>query len=344
MPPLAVGSSGGNVSIYLAAAGRWTPQGIERVAESLSHKFFIEPWYPYLDTIVPANIGIAAGFFKGSLYKASDMSKRLFDSYFSPNDITEIEVWVGTVREDTGSICLFGNRCRNHSIIKGDHYDRRLFKSEPLQWLAGDVDKICKSSVASSSIPMVIEGQMIDGKKYVDGGCKFASPLTPLQDEIRAIARQQDHRIHLIYISGYNVEADTHMNHLRTIINHGHALGSHVVAAFVLHDRMAAIQIVKDISASCQNACRDDHHRVHFLDIESRAIDEVYRRLPQTESCMFELYPLNTDVLDYTSFDGGEVVAMMNKTDVEMAGHLWWSGRFDLFQDIPGCICKIFNV
>lgn len=347
-PYIALGSSGGNVSLYLCAGGKWTPCGINRIAKSLNQSLFVEPWYPFITGWVPESLAAAAGYFKGSIYRSSNSGLQLFNSYFAPGDITNIETWVGAVNESTGSIALFGNRCREHSIIKGNHFDRRMFKSEPLKWLCGDTAKIHKAMLASSSVPAVIQPQEIDGEKYVDGGVKFASPLSPLKNEIKAIAKSNDYSIHIIYVSGYDIESDIAVTPLNNMLDHGKVTGSHIVRAMVMHDRDAAKQIIEDISSSCINSeyvCRteDGDAKIHFIDVESRAINAVYERLHLTKCCLFELYPTNPDILNYTKFTGDDVLCMMNKTDNAMAGRLWWSGDFNIFQGIDGVICNLFS-
>jgi hypothetical protein len=344
-PMLSLGSSGGNVCMYLGMAGSMTPNGIEVVARSLRPEFFIKPWFPWLNNVAPQAVSLLTAYFKGSVYKSSEDGIELFNNFFSPESIVSMEVWVGAVNEKTGSICLFCNKDRENSIIKGNHYNRRIVKSEPLKYLSGNVEKIWKASLASASIPMVTQVQEIDGERYEDGGAKFASPLTALQDEIKAIARRNENRIHMIYLSGYNVEADLPLLHLDNLKDRGMATGDHVVRGMVIHDRLVAYEIVKEVSSFCHNGeevCRNDGIKVHFVDVQAKAIKEVYSRLHMTECCLFELYPLIEEELDYTKFSGEDVINLMNRTRNLMAGHLWWTGKADIFMGIPGVISEIF--
>ena len=347
-PFICLGASGGNVSFYLSLAGRWKPDGIERVASGLNEKFFIKSWYPYISDHIPESAVAIASYFKGSIYKSSDLGKCLFDAYFSPGEIAMTEIWIGAVNERTGGLALFGNRCREHSKIKGNYLDRRMFKIEPLNWLNADSDLICKAILASSAVPTVVDPVQIGDNKYVDCGVKFASPLCPLRDEIKAIAKSHDYNVHIIYFSGYNVESDIQVAPLNNMLQHGKVIGSHVVRAMVMHDRDAARQIVTEISSACHNSsyvCHDDEGdvKIHFFDVESKAINAVYERLYLTKCCLFELYPTNPDTLDYTKFTGEDVIRIMNKTDSQMAAHLWWSGDADIFEGIDGVIGNIYK-
>ena len=57
----------------------------------------------------------------------------------------------------------------------------------PLNFLSGDMNEIGKSIIASASIPFIFDSQTIGNNEYYDGGVMYASPLTPLQDEIYRI-------------------------------------------------------------------------------------------------------------------------------------------------------------
>lgn len=347
-PRVGIGASGGNVSLYLSLAGRWKPDGIERIASNLTEKFFIESWYPYISDYIPTELAILMSYSKGSIYRPSDLSSKLFDLYFSPGDITETEIWVGAVNEKTGSLALFCNRCRDQSIIKGNRIDRRMFKVEKLNWFSGDKDKICKSIVASSAVPTIVEPVLINDVRYVDCGVKFASPLTPLRDEIRAIAKENNNSLHIIYLSGYDVESDIQVTPLNNMLQHGKVVGTHVVRAMVMHDRDSARQLITEMSSMCSNSgyvCYNDigDAVIHFRDIDNKAINKVYERLSNSKCCLFELYPTSPSMIDYTKFTGKDVVSMMNESDLTLKGRLWWSGDPNLFDGIDGVMGNIYH-
>lgn len=353
MPDLCMGSSGGNFAIYLTMAAGWCPDGIERMASLLDPKFFIKKWYEWLD-YMPNMFEIATGYFKGTFYQSSEQSVELFSKFFAPGQISEVEMWVGAVNELTGGVCLFCNKDRDSAMIKGDHYVRRMFKSEPLQYLCGDVELICRASVASSSVPLVIESQHINTAScqsygsvhgnYVDGGVKFASPLTPLQDEIKEIAKQHDNKIHIVYLSGYDVEDDLPVDEVRTMKQKGTATSDSVVRGFVLHDRMTGYQIIKEVSSYCPGGievCTNEKTKINYAEVTSCGIAEVEARLRHSQCSFFEIYPLNKEVLDYTNFKGCDVVRMMDDTDTLMAGRAYWVGDKDLLMGIHGVMCAI---
>jgi len=320
-PDLCLGCSGGNVALFLALAAGWCPHGLKRVARSLHSRFFVESWFPSSLDFVPS---LAAGFFAGAAYKKSGHAIKLFNTYFTPADIIEKEIWVGAINERSGSIRLFCNRSYEDAIIKGKHYDLRMFKSEPLKYLDGNVEQICQASVASSSIPLIIDPQRIDGKEYVDGGTKFASPLSPFQEELTHLAIKHG-GIHIVYINGYNVEMDLKDKPI-SIIDRGRNATSLIARGFVLHDRTVAYTIIRNAG------------EVMFADVRSQALQQVYIRLSCCKSSLLEMYPLDDSSIDYTNFNGDDVINMMEETDKQHAAHLWWVGDKHLFDDIEGVL------
>jgi len=322
-PPLALGSSGGNLSIYLTMAAHWDPVGISRVAGSLSSEQLVQSWFPSLMSFVPS---VAAGIFTGAAYRTSTRVHGIFENYFTPLTVVETEVWNGAVNRDTGAVSLFCNRRRENALIQGNYFHKRLFKSEELKYLNGDLKKICCSSLASSAVPLVFEAQNYEQQDYIDGGTKFASPLVPLQDELRMLGRSGG--IHITYINGYNVEEDySHSQIPVDIISSGVSVTGHVVRGFVLHDRMTACELVR-------NDCCDS---LHYANVEfPNSIAEVMKLLPNTYSSMLEIYPRSESSLNYTSFTGNQVRKMIRESIPQLAGRLWWVGSAELFQEIPG--------
>lgn len=318
-PDIALGCSGGNVALYLAQAAGWDPYGLNRVARSINSRFFVESWFPSSLDFIPS---LAAGLFAGAAYRKSEHAIRLFNAYFTPADVVETEIWVGAINEKSGSIRLFCNRSYEDAIIKGKHYNLRMFKSDPLKYLNGNVEHICQASVASSSIPLIIDPQKIDGREYVDGGTKFASPLSPLQDELTHLAEKHG-GIHIIYINGYNVEQDLKDKPV-SIIDRGRNATSLITRGFVLHDRTVAYTIIRGTG------------RVTFADVQSCALSRVYDLISKCKSSLLELFPLVDSSIDYTNFNGDDVIHVMEQTSRHFAGHLWWTGDDNIFDNIEG--------
>ncbi len=322
-PELALGSSGGNLSIYLAMASHWDPVGLRRVVASLNSDQIVRSWFPSLMSFVPS---VVAGVFTGAAYRTSNKVYEFFRNYFTPLTMVETEVWNGAVNRDTGAVALFCNRGMNDALIQGRYYQHRLFKSEPLKYLNGDLDCICRSVVASSAVPLVFEAQEYNHQNYIDGGTKFASPLVPLQDELRVLGSSQG--LHITYINGYNVEEDySHSQIPVDIISSGVSVTAHVVRGFVLHDRMTACELVR---SDCGNG-------LHYIDIHiPEAITSVRSRIHLCNSSMLEIYPRYKGSINYTSFTGEELLSVIDHSLPLLSARLWWVGRKDLFSDIQG--------
>ena len=346
-PRMGLGSSGGNIIIWLAMAGRWTPAGIERVVRELNPSYFIQPWYPIMYSVLPTKVSnVMSGLFNGSVYESSPNAIKIFETYFAPNEICSMEMWMAAVNEVTSSAGLFCNRSIETAEIKGKHFNKRIFKCEPLKYLNGNIQEICKASIASSSIPVVVEAEEIGGQKYIDSGAKFASPLTPLQNEIRAIGKKSGGRLHLIYLTGYDLEADLPSHKLVSAMDRGDVAIEHIVRGFTLNDRATCLEIIRDVGSMCDAApytCANEATMIYFVDISSAAIPEVYKRLHKTRTCLLELYPKCREILDYTNFNGQMVLDMMDRAHNQMAGHLWWTGNCDIFEGIPG-VCKDLDI
>lgn len=322
-PAIALSSSGGCVCTYLAMASHWDPNELNRVVRSISSDHFITSWFTGVLECVPS---VVAGMFMGSMYKRSLQTIKVFETYFSPSDLVDIEVWTSAVNEETGAVCLFCNRSQCEAIIKGENFKMRTYKSEPLNYMDGDITRICDSTLATSSVPMLIQPQLIGDKRYIDSGTKFASPLAPLQDEIKLLGKQEG-GLHIIYINGYNIEVDLEVERMKNIIDQGRNIACHVIRGFVLHDRMVARNLICG-SAPCSV--------LHFADVCVNALDIVYSRRRLTSSSLLEIYPITDMIINYTNFKGEDVIKIMDEVYDKCAGRLWWIGNPYIFMDVPG--------
>jgi hypothetical protein len=266
---------------------------------------------------------IVVGFFLGSMYDHSKDTINVFKTYFSPGDITQTEVWVGAINEKTGASGLFCNMSHADAIIKGEYFNPKMYKSEPLRYLNGDIEKITKSSVASSSIPVIVKSQRIGDSCYIDGGAKFASPLTPFQDEIRHISEVGD-GVHIIYVNGYDVEKDVEDNSLITIVDKGMSATKHMIRGFIIHDRAVAYECLK---------CNCDT-KINFVNVKACEFSQVYKLLPLTSSSLLEMYPTNDLTIEYTNFEGDQLLSLVNHVKNKYACRLWWTGDPDIFRSV----------
>lgn len=328
-PTLVLCSSGGNVANYLAMAAHWDPVGIDRVVRSICSKHFVKSWFPSAMDWIPSMV---AGFFLGAIYKSSDKATDVFQAYFTPENIIKPEVWMGTINQRTSAVGLFCNKAKGTSIIKGDKFDTNMFKCEELKYLDGDVNMICKCSIASSSIPTVVEPQEIYGEKYIDGGTKFASPAALFCDELCNI-RDNEGGIHIMYVNGYNVDADMERTRMQNIIDQGLSATEHIVRGFILHDRMSLYSLIRRPKCNEQRVCYNT--KTFYMEFDGSKLKEVYARRRLTMCSLLEIYPtIDNDILDYTNFEGEEIVKIMNSYANNLACRMWWHGEEYQFIDI----------
>ena len=322
VPDLTFASSGGTVASYVASAAKWQKAKIRPVIKELDHTLFLRSWFsPGLDFIH----SIMAGFFYGAVYKNSQKSIDFFKKYFTALTITEYEIWVGAVNYRTGAFCLFCNRSKFESVLKSDNFNIKLCKAEPPRYLSGDVRKITNSVMASSSVPIMVEPRIIDGQPYIDSGAKFASPLTPLQEEISE--RCRDIPLHIIYVNGYNLEADTVPGEIVdefNIFNGSTSVTEHIIRGFMLHDRITAFNIIKNRSTKPINYFETDIH--HLQDV-------ITRLESSTKESIVEIYPKDCFSIDLVTFTGETILNSLAYAQKYLGLRIWWHGAKDLFDD-----------
>lgn len=322
VPNLTLASSGGTVASYIACASKWNKYRIKKISKELNHTLFLRSWFsPGLDFIH----SIMAGFFYGAVYRTSQTAINFFKKYFTALTITENEIWVGAVNYRTGAFCLFCNRSKFESEIKGEHFNANLCKAESLRYLAGDIKKITNSVMASSSVPIMVEPRIIDGQPYIDSGAKFASPLTPLQEEI--VECNKNNPLHIIYVNGYDIEVDTTPGEIVdefNIFNGSTSVTEHLLRGFMIQDRITAFNIIKN---------RRDT-TLHYYETTIKNLEIVISRLEnETSESLIEIYPKLCNSIDLVSFTGETVLEAINYAEENLGLRIWWHGASDIFSD-----------
>lgn len=319
-PDLTLASSGGTVASYCASYGDWKSEEIRKIAKDLSSSLFIRSWFsPHLAIFH----SIVAGYFYGAAYQASDTTIDFFEKYFTPLTITQYEIWVGAINRDTGAVCLFCNRSRAEAQIKGGNFNIAMIKSEPLKYLNGNLEDIMNAAMASSSIPIMIEPRVIDGRSYIDIGAKFASPLVPLQEEILELTKSEP--LHIIYVNGFNVEADTAEMGDHNMMNGFVGLAEHVVRSFIIQDRQTAINIIKIRSGK----------DLIYAEFDVGVLDRVLIFL-EKECCdsVVEIYPRKLWTIDLETFVGSDVENSIKYHKSALGLRVWWNGNSNIFESV----------
>lgn len=185
-PDLAMASSGGNVAVYAAMAGGWSPEGIKRVTLGMNKDMFTRSWFPTGLQKIPS---FMAGIFCGAIYNEGYGGKYLYEKYFTSTSISDVEIWTGTFNRDTIKAELFCNKTQTDALIQNALFfeDKNFFDTMNLNYLGGSedvVERLADVTVASASIPYLVKNKVIEHDTYLDGGVMYASPTTPLRGEL----------------------------------------------------------------------------------------------------------------------------------------------------------------
>jgi hypothetical protein len=192
-PDIAMGSSGGNMALYLSMAADWSSDGIKDLTRLIKTEIFIRSWLPKNLSFIPS---WSFGFYRGTMHRQGVGHDELFAETFTTESIQRTEIWTGTYNKTHRKAQFFCNKNVQDSLINPIFFDREktLLNCLPLKYLSGNIHAISIVTLASASIPMLVDGQTIDGENHCDGGNMYASPLSVLSQEICRIVLN-DHRV-----------------------------------------------------------------------------------------------------------------------------------------------------
>lgn len=185
-PHIAMGSSGGNVSAFIAQASDWTSEGIERNVMHMNSALFLKKWVPNELPLIP---DLPIGLLKGSFYNQGCGANELFKRLFTSESIQRSELWLGAYDIKHKKAQFFCNRSPSNSYISEPFFneEQSLYFSRPLIFTRGDVDMLADICIASATIPATVPSKEIKGLLYADGGVMYSSPFSVLHKEILRI-------------------------------------------------------------------------------------------------------------------------------------------------------------
>jgi len=277
-PDLVFSSSGGNVAAYLALAGDWSPEGIDRSIERVESTMFIKPWIRYLPSWIMAP-------FTGSLYRPGYGSENAFTSLFTPRSIQRTEIWTGTFEKASLRAQMFCNRSAEESSIDVEQAQEFSFlhgTHNPC-FLDGDVKAIARVSMASASIPYVTKCQSIGDRNYADGGVMYATPFSVMSRMLKPISGY----FQLVYFCSFNMEDCTYhrsavpISEIQSLINSN-----------VLQDRSTCIDALSTYGDSIYT---------HYPKLDTATLTQIFCAI---EHCHYVLilYPLGWHKVQLKSF------------------------------------------
>jgi predicted acylesterase/phospholipase RssA len=331
IPDICMGTSGGNVSLYLAISGSWSEGGIKRVISSLSPSMFSRTWWPGPLSIVPTWV---LGIFEGAVYKPGYGAENLLRAFNTVESIQSVEMWNTAFNKDAKRTGLFCNKSYKDTFISPFTYSSFDFKTLPLKYLAGSISKIARSVIASASIPYLFKPVEIDGEMYVDGGVTYPSPFTPLQEEIYncvkgivnplqyavkesiypipvptqeqkdALTTKRDREIlHITYFSPYNID--------ETKETTDSALGdnsvlSNLTDASCVKDRYTGLNLLLRLKESSQN--------INVVDSRTNlyTLSDLFKMYNDTHY-FCEIYVRDNEWIDLNNFTSADIFNKMNE-------------------------------
>jgi hypothetical protein len=353
VPDLAMASSGGNVSIYTAMAGGWTPEGIMRVVHDYESAMFIRSWWPSFMTFLPTWL---LGIFHGSIYRNGYGAYEFFKRRFTSDNIKQTEIWTGTYDIDKKKNQMFCNLGSRHSHIRQDHFSEEqpfLTGSLPLIYLDGDLEQIALASQASASIPVVVSNVQINERNYADGGTVFASPLEPLVPEIIRIVRginkysttvnecvktfaltkegnivepclkqseREPRKLEMIYFSPYQLEDGR-----KSTTYYGDQIKQiqpfiQLLDSMCLADRNRFINILTTL----MDGKKDKLYYTHYIQLTTGELADILKRMEKVKHYALFLYAQNTPYMNLSSFTSKDIIDTMNSVRKAYGAHIWY--------------------
>ena len=336
-PDLCLGTSGGNVSLYIAISGNWSEGGITRVVNSLSPNMFSQTWWPGPLSFIPTWV---LGIFEGAVYKPGYGAENLLKAFNTPQSIQSVEMWNTAFNKDQKRTGLFCNKSSADSFVSKFTYSSYDFKTLPLKYFAGDIHKIANSVVASASIPYLFKPVVMDNESYVDGGVTYPSPFTPLQEEIyncvkgitkpldyavkesiypipaptpeqeSALAAKRDKEIlHMTYFSPYNIDESKDTDTTSTLGN-GSALSS-LTDASCVKDRYTGLNLLLRLKSPSEN--------VNVVDSRTGLynLSDLIKLYNDTHY-FCEIYVRDNEWIDLNNFTPQDILNKMNEAKMNI--------------------------
>ncbi len=336
IPDLCMGTSGGNVALYITISGNFTEGGIKRVINSMNPEMFSQTWWPGPLSFIPTWV---LGIFEGAVYKPGYGAENLLKAYNNNQSIQKVEMWNTAYNKEQKRTGLFCNKKDGETFVSPLTYSTFDFKTLPLKFLNGNIPEIAKTVIGSASIPLLFKPVEIDGEEYEDGGITYPSPLTPLQNEIyncvngiitpapysvsesvypipigtpeqdaSLLARRDREILHMIYFSPYNMN-DT-KDTTDSALGNGTFLSA-ITDASAIKDRSTGINLLERLKTSSQEIKVIDSRTY------SEGIDGLYNLFRDYNNNHYfcEIYLRENEWIDLNNFTSVDIFNKMNEAN-----------------------------
>lgn len=313
-PTITLGTSGGNLSAYIASAGNWTANGIKRVVRDVHSNILMKRWSP------SSFVAGIVGFFSGTFYNSGIGSYDLLSKYFTSSTIISDEIWTGLYCRDTKRSRVFCNKSKDTTILNSE-LNTEIMQSHEATFCNGNIELISKVCVASASIPAIVPSVLIEDYEYIDGGVGAASPLTVLSSSILEL----NHKIlHFYYVNSIDLSTDiksgigyTATARKGTLISNTRQTFEEFVRSQTIIDRYTAYLIVKSVANS-----REIKHTKFSCNFES--VSKLRDKLQYTPSALIEFFPGKCVNVNLTSFTGSDVLKVIEEGCEDYFCRIWW--------------------
>lgn len=303
-PDLVLGSSGGQVSAYLAMIGNWNYTAILKNIHLVNSTLFVESWTP---PFFPTWIAFPL---TQSIYNSGDGVKNLFHRVFTPRSITTTEIWSGTYNSTTQKAALFCNLSFDKAKIKDKDETKYIYDSEKSTYMDGDIDLVAKAAYASASIPYITPGVIINDEKHIDGGAAYASPIVPLKTKVADIIKRKPKTepIQVYHFASYD------MNEKFSDSLYSNSIGL-LIHSILLQERATTLDLLKEVGVV-------DPTPDQYMDVNCQklsAIFEVYAN----QSYLMMFSPKRSPSITVTSFSGIDIAEIIQDIEKDFTVLVW---------------------
>ncbi len=339
-PDLIFSASGGNVAAYSGFAGDWSYEGIIRVCKDFTSEMFVRSWFPPMMNFLPTAL---IGIFTGSLYRPGYGAKYLFERCFNLQTIQEIEIWTGTYNRTTNQAEFFCNRSQERALIQEIFFDADADKYAvmPLRYMSDEpnvLENLAKISMASASIPYVVEEQKIGQHSYSDGGVMYASPTSAFCNEIFRLVKGhifdnvlcmsndgtmsnekeilKPRRLRHFYFSPYDINSPEVTQSCKTV----NTAITQILYTNLLSDRAAAVLNLQHIYGIEGTQLIHEH----YTDITEDQLSEILMNMEKYDHYVCDLYPIGIPAVNIQNFTIKELISVINKTRLHYGIQIWY--------------------
>ena len=347
-PHISLGSSGGNVSSFIAQASDWTSHGIERNVKYLNSNLFLKKWVPAEYSIIP---DIPFILIMGSLYNKGIGAGNLFREIFTSTTIQRSEMWFGTYDIKHKKAQFFCNKSQSDTHVAEPFFneEQSLYYAMPLKFVDGNLNKLADICIASATIPGVVPSKEIDGLIYADGGVMYPSPLSVLDKEIMRIVTgkervpisksyqnevvtdrnveivyderpiQKEKNLRLFYFfpyqpNGLEFRKASKDIGIRTYLDS-------ILNVSMMQDRNTGIDILNEL-------CPEGLETEEYIKIDSDRLSNIIKELSARKHYIICLFPHRNPSVNIIKLNGDIVRAEMKKVRENYGCQVWYSKSF----------------